>query len=183
MGFLRSLPAAALGLSCGILSVQTAWGAPTPTQVEAVFLFNFSQFVEWPPNSFRNDHAPLVIGVLGADPFGATLDEVVRDEIVKGHALVVQRFRRVEDVADCQILFVSRSEHDRLQQILRGLQGRSILTVSDLDEFARAGGMIRFVMMENRVRLRINVEAAQAAGLTISSKLLQSARIVGEGHG
>lgn len=183
MGVLRRLTVAALGLSCGILGFESARAAPTPTQVEAVFLFNFSQFVDWPPNSFRDDHAPLVIGVLGADPFGATLDEVVRDETVNGHALVVQRFRRIEDVSDCQILFVSRSEHNRLEQILSSLHGRSILTVSDLDEFARAGGMIRFVMMENKVRLRINVEAARAAGLTISSKLLQSARIVGERQG
>ena len=183
MGTLRSLTAATLLLGCGILSPTSACSAATPTQVEAVFLFNFSEFVEWPPQSFPDRRSPLVIGVLGSDPFGATRDEVVRGERVNGRALAVRRFRRIEEVTDCHILFVSQSERERLAQILHQLKGRSILTVSDMEDFARAGGMIRFVLVDNKIRLRINVEAARAAGLTISSKLLRPAQIVTEGQG
>jgi hypothetical protein len=183
MGLLRSLTATALLLTCAILSERSARSAPTPTQVEAVFLFNFSQFVEWPPQSFREAGSPLVIGVLGSDPFGTTLDQVVQGESVNGRVLAVQRFRRIEEVTDCQILFISRSEQDRLPQILQHLKGRSILTVSDMEEFAVHGGMIRFVIVENKIRLRINVGAVRAAGLTISSKLLRPAQIVTEGQG
>jgi hypothetical protein len=119
-----------------------------------------------------------VIGVLGDDPFGSYLDETVRGEKVNGHPLVVRRFKRTEDLAGCHVLFVTRSEGTRLQQVLSGLKGRSVLTVSDLEDFSRRGGMIRFVIEDNKTRLRINVEAAKAARLTISSKLLRPAQIV-----
>lgn len=182
MAILRGLAAAILLPICGILASESARSAPTPAQLEAVFLFNFSQFVEWPSQAFPDARAPIVIGVLGSDPFGATLDEVVRGESVNGRALTVRRFQKAEDVDDCQILFVGRSETARLPEILQRLKGRSILTVGDIDGFGRAGGMIRFVLVENKIRLRINVEAARAAGLTISSKLLRPAQIVTDGQ-
>ena len=160
------------------------WSAQTPPgeyQLKAVFLFNFAQFVEWPTNAFPDAQAPLVIGVLGTDPFGKDLDEVVRGEKVKGRPLVVERYRRIEDIKTCHMLFISSSEMGRLERILADLKGRNILTVADADGFARRGVMICFVTKENKIRLEINREAAQAAGLTISSKLLRSATIVTEG--
>lgn len=147
-------------------------------QVKAVFLYNFVRFVDWPPRAFPTAEAPLIIGVLGDDPFGGSLDDAVRGETVEQRPLVIRRFRRLEDVDVCHVLFISRSEAPRLGAIIAGLKGRSILTVSDADEFTRFGGMIRFVTVNNKVRLRINVEAARAAELTISSKLLRPAEIV-----
>jgi len=147
-------------------------------QVKAVFLFNFAQFVHWPPQAFAESQAPLVIGVLGDDPFGSSLDDAVRGELVNNHPLVIQRYRRVEDVGDCHILFISQSEAGQLEQIFDRLKGRSILTVSDADEFTHRGGMIRFVTEKNRVRLRVNLEVAKASNLAISSKLLRPAEIV-----
>lgn len=147
-------------------------------QVKAVFLFNFAQFVEWPAGAFESPTSPLVIGVLGLDPFGPYLDEAVSGEKVNGHPLVVQRYRRVSDIGACHILFVSGSEGARAEQVAESLQGRSILTVCDWEGFARHGGMIRFMMERSHVRLRINLDAAKAAGLTISSKLLRSAELV-----
>jgi hypothetical protein len=152
--------------------------APTTAEVEAVFLFNFSQFVDWPPQAFPDPDSPIVIGVLGSDPFGAALDDVVRGEMVKGRPLVVRRFQHVEQLTDCHILFVSRSERARLDPIVQTLKGRSILTVSDLDGFASGGGVIGFVLVENKIRLRVNLDAAHEAGLTLSSKLLRPAQIV-----
>ena len=153
-------------------------GNPQEYQLKAVFLFNFAQFVEWPAESFADPQAPLVIGVLGEDPFGRVLDEVVRDEIVRGRALVVQRFQRVEDAFRCHVLFISHSESARLEEDLAALRGRSILTVSDTSGFALRGVMIRFITEKNRLRLRINLDAAKSAGLVVSSKLLRPAEII-----
>lgn len=147
-------------------------------QVQAVFLFNFAQFVQWPETSFMTPDSPLIIGVLGHDPYGATLDDVVRGEQVGGRALEVRRFQRVEDAVECHILYVSRSEEARFDRIFAALQGRALLTVGDADGFALQGGMIRFVTERGRIRLRVNLEAAREAGLTLSSKLLRSAEIV-----
>jgi hypothetical protein len=148
------------------------------SEVQAVFLFNFAQFVDWPPEAFPDSQAPLVIGILGKDPFGSFLDETVRGEKVRGRAFKVDRYRRVEDVKDCQILFISRSEAKRLDGILAALKGRPILTVSNGDDFERPGGVIRFILDESKIRLSVDLEAAQVARLTFSSKLLRSAEIV-----
>jgi hypothetical protein len=150
-------------------------------QLKAVFLFNFAQFVDWPASAFPAPDTPLVIGILGRDPFGTYLDETVRGETVKGHPLAVQRFRRVEDITTCHILFISGAEEGRLEQVLAGLKGRSILTVGDVEGFAARGGMIRFLTDQNRIRLRINLEVAKADDLTVSSKLLRPAEIVSTG--
>jgi hypothetical protein len=166
-----------LGLACG--SGLAAQAPPAAEyRLKAVFLFNFAQFVEWPASAFPEPDSPLVIGILGEDPFGAYLDETVRGETVNGRPLTVRRYRRVEEIGGCDVLFVSRTEQGRLGEILDSLKDRSVLTVSDADGFASRGGMIGFVTEQNRIRLRVNLEAARAANLTISSKLLRPAQIV-----
>lgn len=175
----------AVWLAAGAATMPADTVAQSPAspeyQLKAVFLFNFAQFVEWPASAFPDSAAPLVIGVLGADPFGSYLDETVRGETVDEHPLVVRRFRSVDEITTCHILFVSRQEESRLTGILDSLKGRSVLTVSDADRFASRGGMIRFVTDHNRIRLRINLDAAKAAHLTLSSKLLRPAQIVSDG--
>ncbi len=178
----KSLYAAGLVL---LLSVGPAAAAQPAVsreyQVKAVFLFNFAQFVDWPSGTFPSAQAPLVIGVLGDDPFDGFLDDTIRDEKVNDHPLIVQRYRRVEEIGACHILFISQSESGRLDRILARLKDRNILTVGDAEDFARRGGMIRFVTENNKIRLRINMDAAKAAELTISSKLLRPAKIVTTG--
>jgi hypothetical protein len=147
-------------------------------QLKAVFLYNFAHFVEWPATAFSDSKGAIVIGVLGTDPFGAALDDVVAGEKVNDHPLSVRRFRRVEEVDGCHILFISQSENERLGEIFERFKGRSILLVGESEGFAIRGGMVRFITERNRVRLRINLEAAKAAGLVISSKLLRPAEIV-----
>jgi hypothetical protein len=147
-------------------------------QIKAAFLYNFSQFVEWPAGAFPNAQSPLVIGVIGDDPFGNYLDDIVRGEKVNNHPLVVQRFHRVSEIKTCHVLFVSRSEANQIEQVLSSLRGRNILTVGDFEDFAQRGGMIRFITENNKIRFRINVGVARAAKLTISSKLLRAAEIV-----
>lgn len=158
------------------LAVQTSRAAEY--QVKAVFLFNFAQFVEWPAAAAPDSQMPLVIGILGDDPFRGVLDETLRGERLGARRFEVRRYRQVTQVDACDILFISRSESERVAQALVGLENRPILTVSDGDDFAQRGGMIQFVTDRNRIRLRINLEAAQAANLTISSKLLRVAEIV-----
>jgi len=144
-------------------------------QVKAVFLFNFAQFVDWPPKAFPDAQSPLVISVLGDDPFGSYLDETVRGEKANGRPLAVQRYRRTSDIKTCHVLFISRSETDHLDQIFGSLRGRNILTVGESEDFALRGGMIQFIKEKNKIRMRINLEAVRAANLKISSKLLQVA--------
>jgi hypothetical protein len=150
-------------------------------QVKAVFLFNFAQFVDWPPEASASPQAPLIIGVLGDDPFDGFLDDTVRGEKLNHRPFVVQRYRRVEDVDGCQVLFISRTNPDQLGHIMAVLKGRSILTVGDTEGFYQGGGIIRFVTEKNRIRFRINVEAAEAAHLVISSKLLRLAEVATPG--
>lgn len=147
-------------------------------QIKAVFLFNFAQFVQWPSKAFRDPRAPLVIGVLGDDPFGAYLDKLTVGEKIGDHPFELQRFRGADDFSACHILFISRSEANQLDKILARLKGRNILTVSDAENFSRRGGMIRFVTENGKIRLRVNVVEAKEAQLTISSKLLRPATIV-----
>ena len=168
---------------CGLLllggldaSAQT--GPSREYQVKAVFLFNFAQFVEWPAAAFAAANSPLVIGILGGDPFGAYLDETVRDEKVNNRPLEIQRYHGVDQIKTCHVLFISRSEANRLEQILVGLKDRSILIVGDGDDFVQRGGMVRLATAQNKIRLIINVNAAKAARLTISSKLLRAAELV-----
>ena len=151
-------------------------GPPPEYQVKAVFLFNLAQFVQWPAKAFPDPGAPLVIGILGDDPFGGYLDETLRGEKVNNRPLVLQRFRRVAEIRGCHVLFVSRSESDKLEQIFGALHGRGILTVGDSDDFISRGGMIRLVTEKGKIRIRVNMEAVKAANLAISSKLLRLAQ-------
>jgi hypothetical protein len=147
-------------------------------QLKAVFLFQFSQFVEWPATAFTQDGAPFSVCVLGEDPFKAYLDDAVRDEQASGRPFVVKRYQRVEQVGDCQILFIAQPSRLPLESTLSALHARSILTVADSRAFADRGGIIEFVTVDNKLRLRINPEAARVADLTISSKLLSLASLV-----
>jgi len=174
----------ALLIAAGLLGGgRCALAAPTAQQVEAVFLFYFSQFVDWPPGAFADPSSPIVIGVLGEDPFDGTLDQTVAGERVNGRPIAVRRLKSIADANGCQILYISSSESSQLPQILSALKGRNVLTVSDLDRFVQSGGMIRFVLIDQRVRLRINPQAAQAAGLKLSSKLLRAAAAAAPGDG
>jgi len=168
----------ALLLVCAArLSAQAA--RASEAQVKAVFMFNFAQFVDWPAAAFPDSETPLVIGILGDDPFEGFLDQTIRGEQVRGRVFQVRRYHSVAEIKTCHILFISRPPGDRLDEITASLRNRPILTVSDEDRFAERGGMVRFVTDRNRIRLQINVDAAQGASLTISSKLLRVAEIVG----
>jgi hypothetical protein len=144
-------------------------------QIKAVFLFNFTQFINWPPTSYGGATSPFVIAVLGNDPFGAYLESVVENEKVEGRRITVQRYTDLKDVKQCHILFINK---ENAGELAKEMGSRSILTVSDTGNFARDGGIIGFYLDNNKIRLQINTKAARAANLTISSKLLRLANII-----
>jgi uncharacterized protein DUF4154 len=151
---------------------------PTDSQVKAAFLYNFGKFVTWPPAAERGDQ-PFVIGIVGDDPFGDTLDQMVVDRAIRGRKVSVRRFTSVSDAtAHCQLLFISASEADQLSEILSASSRASVLTVSDLENFTARGGMIGFRIEDKKVRFDINVAAAASSGLAMSSQLLKLARSV-----
>ena len=130
-----------LGLMLFSSGLNAARGEPVSHEypLKAVFLFNFAQFTAWPTNAFDAPDAPLVIGILGNDPFGALLDDVVRDEIVNGRKFVVERYQHVKDIKACHILFICQSETQHMDKIVTALKGKSILTVSDINNAAYRG--------------------------------------------
>jgi len=149
--------------------------------IKAGFIYNFAKLVEWPTSAFPQPDSPIVIGILGDDPFGATLDRIVTDKKINGRGIAVKRLkwgRDVKDLRDCNILFISSSEKEHLDSVVDAMKWLPILTIGDAPGFARRGGIINFTLEDNKVRFEVNVEAAKHADLTISSRLLTLARIV-----
>ena len=153
-------------------------GVPREYQVKAVFLFNFAQFVDWPATAFSGPDAPLKLCVLGDDPFGPALQEAVRGETIGNRRLEAQHSRRIEDLMNCQMLFISKSEEDHIGEILAELDPMAILTVSEVEGFARRGGNINFYLEENKVRFEINPDTAQNRGIKMNAQLLSLGKIV-----
>lgn len=174
---LSALILGTVGLAASILLAHGAEG-PTEYQVKAVFIYNFSHFIEWPARAFGTPDDPFDICILGNDPFGTHLDEAVKGEQLDQHPLSVRRLHDVTDVNTCRILYLGRSTAAEIHQILAILDHRPILTVSEQESSAEHDVMIQFTTENNHIRLRINVDSARAAGLTISSKLLRPAEIV-----
>jgi hypothetical protein len=147
-------------------------------QVKAAFLYNFTQFTDWPATNFSTASAPIVIGIVGEDPFGSIMDDVVSGEVVGNHPLVIRRLRARDNLLGCHVLFISRSEQAQLPAILIQVKGHPILTVSDISDFAQQGGIVGLLLVNKKVKMEINQAAAIEAGLQISSKLLRLATIV-----
>jgi hypothetical protein len=171
----RTAAAAALLLALVPLPAGAQEAEPE-YELKAAFLYNFVKFVDWPPEAFAGERSPLTICVYGKDPFGKSLDGVVQGETLGERSLLVQRPEALDDLRDCQVLFVSRSERQRLAEVLARVEGAPVLTVADTDGFLRAGGIINFVLEENKVRFLINLAAAERSRLRISSKLLRLAK-------
>jgi hypothetical protein len=171
----RWITVVAAGITALWCAHATPAAPPTEYQVKAAYLFNFGQFVEWPATAYASPTAPFVIGIVGDDPFGNAIDEIVRGESLAGHPLVVRRFRTPEEIAGCNILFIGRSEAPRIERTLQALRGRHVLTVTDFTGAGSDAAIIALKTENNRIRMRINVEEARANNLVISPKLLRLA--------
>lgn len=177
----RLLPLAVLALAGNLLTAVAVASPPAEYEVKAVCLYNFARFIEWPAEASAAARDPLIIGVIGTDPFGPLLDEIFRGKArPEAQRLVIRRFANLEDVVHAQILFISSSEEERLPQILKVLKGSSILTVGEMNRFAERGGMVALKLEDKKVRFDINLDAVRRAKLKLSSNLLKLARIVGD---
>lgn len=164
-------------LSAAILACWPCAAQPSlEYEVKAAFLLNFTRFIDWPQDAFASDSSAFAICILGKDPFGAVIDEIVKGEAVKGRGLVVRRIAQAPAPQTCQVVFLDASRKD-VAKDLAGL-GRGILTVGEGENFVRDGGMIGFVIEDRRVRFDINRRPADAAGLKLSSRLLSVAHSV-----
>jgi hypothetical protein len=168
--------AAAVITSGDALPDETRKGA-SEYELKAAFLYNFAKFVEWPAGAFSDDSAPIVVAVVGDDPFKGCLDVVV-GKSANGRQVAIRRLTPVEDLRSCHVLFVCSSEKKRLSQIVANIDGASVLTVGEMEGFASNGGMIRLTMEDDKVRFEINVGMARRARLKVSSKLLSLAKRV-----
>lgn len=148
-------------------------------QIKAVLLLNLCRFVDWPPTAFPNPTAPIVIGIVGHDPFGKALDQTVADEQVSGRKIVIERFSRPESVKPCQVLFIGSSDPSRVRDIVQSQKTKPVLTVSEVAGFTtRCDGMVRLYLSDQKkVRLEVNLQTVKAGDLKLSSKLLQVAQI------
>ena len=175
---------AALLLLLALAGPVPARAAPRPSEheVKAAFLYNFAKFVKWPDSDPRG--ATFVIAVLGEDPFGSVLDRTVAGKTVLGRNVQVKRLHNLDAGEPIHILFVSESETPRLSQVLKRLEGTSVLTVGEMESFAQRGGMIAFKVREDVVQFEINLDSVERARLKMSSQLIRLARqVIGDGKG
>ena len=179
------------GLRAAVLTLVLAGLAPASTlpgqerseeyELKAIFIFNFLKYVEWPENAFEAADSPIVVGVLGRDPFGEVLDDIAtRMSAVADRRVVVRRYPTVEAVSESHVLFVAASERKSSRELLSGGCGRPILTIGEQRGFAENGGVINFFTDKKRIRFEINRSCAEAAGLRLSAQLLKLARVVGD---
>lgn len=161
-----------------------AGDAPTVADVKATFIVRFIQFVEWPAAAFRSPDDPIVIASLGDGPLVANVEKTIAGERVNGRALRFQHVTSLDDARRAHVVLVGRSEEGHLPEIVSGLRGAPVLSISDIERFARAGGTIAFFAENGRIRFDINQKEAEHAGLVVNSRLLNLARIVTteEGH-
>jgi len=164
-------------LTCGLVFLTAQNPKVEHYQIKAAYVFNFTQFIEWPASAFTQEEEPLVIGILGKDPFDSYLEQLVAGEKVIAHPILVKRFNSIAEVSS-HILFINEEDPKVLNEILASLKGRSILTISDTPGFIQQGGMIRFITVNKKIQFQINPDALKEVDLTISSKVLRLAQIV-----
>lgn len=148
--------------------------------LKASYLTKLPLFITWPDGVFSDRNAPVIIGILGDDPFGPAFDSALRSMRADGRGYEVRRFTALGGVEACHILYIGRSEQGRLAEILKAVRSLPLLTIGDFPGFALGGGMFNFILEEGRVRFECNREAVRRGGLKVSGKLLQISRIVRE---
>jgi hypothetical protein len=164
-------PGLGAGLAVAVLALAaSASGATLEYAVKANYLYKFAPFVVWPPSVLPADGGPLNVCVVGEDPFGSALDDAVRGQAVDGHPVVVRRLASITANPGCHVLYIGRTTGQHRAEILQLLRGAPVLTVTD-EAAGFGGGIIHFVVRDGKVRFGVDAGAAQASGLTISSKL------------
>jgi hypothetical protein len=179
------MPARTGPRALGVLAAALVWvtgSIPTPARqdasleyrVKAAYLLNFARYVEWPEDAFSSASEPLMVCVAGEDPFGTVLDETFEGHAVGGRAVVARRIASVEQAQGCHVLFIGSPDGVPAAGV-GDLARQPVLTVGESNSFLAAGGMVRFLIVEDTVRFEVNRVAAQRAGLRLSSRMLSFA--------
>jgi len=147
-------------------------------EVKAAFLYNFAKFAEWPSDAFADAKSPIVLGVFGVDPFGPTLETMLASKSAHGRPFTVRRIERVEQAAECHLVFVAGDSETATRRVLQAIGERPVLTVGESPDFISRGGLINFRVEHNRVVFEIGAERSAAAPVRLSSQLLKLARLV-----
>jgi hypothetical protein len=147
-------------------------------QLKAAFLYNFTKFVEWPPEVFNSPQDALGVCILGKSSIAKALEQAVSGKLAEERKLVIRQVSDLREVVSCQILFVSSSSRMRWRSILGDPKSIGILTVGETDGFISEGGVINLKNEDGKVRIQINVAAADRQKLRISSRLLSLAQLV-----
>ncbi|HEV8607607.1 MAG TPA: YfiR family protein [Tepidisphaeraceae bacterium] len=165
---------------CFLLVPPRAWAEEAGEyQIKAAFIYNFVQFTDWPASAFSSQDEPILLAVVGPDPFHGGLERAVKDKLIGGRSVAVRHFANPDSVDKCHVIFIPAAENGG-RAALNRLAGKSVLTIGDGEDFTRAGGVIRFYREKNRIRFEINVKAADRGKLKISAKLLKLATIYEE---
>jgi hypothetical protein len=177
-----------LAIVVGLLVAAAARSARAQSQadeyhVKAAFLFHFVQLVEWPAGAPGGETSPVNLCLLGQGPFHGELEATLAGKSLGARPLRVVHLKPEEDFQACQVLFVSRHDAARLDHLVTALKDAPVLTVGESDGFAEQGGMIGLLLVDNKVRFEINLQAAEQAKLKISSRLLLLAKVVIGNHG
>jgi hypothetical protein len=171
----------ALVLAVAASQIAASDGA-SEYEVKAAFLFNFAKYVQWPEGTFAGPADRIVICVLGENPFGNLLEDIVKDKRVNGRELAVRETGSLSATAGCQVVFIAATERERVDEILRKLAAQPVLTVGDAESLTDRGVILGLTLREKRVRFEANLIAARRAGLKLSSQLLKiAARLIGQG--
>ncbi len=147
-------------------------------QFKAAFLYHFTKFIEWPIGV--NDQADTTFGfcIMGFSPLEPALHRLIGDKMVRGLKPTIKRVVDFDEVDRCHVLFISRTEQSAVANFVNILRNSSILTVGETPNFAQQGGIIEFVIVNNKLSFAINIEAAKRMQLKLSSELLKLAEIV-----
>jgi hypothetical protein len=181
-GYCVRRAAVALFSAIAILTSPAAALEATEPALKAAFLYKFSFFVEWPQTAFATSDSPINLCIVGDDPFGTSLDGIVKGQKVGSRAIAVHRMNSISRNSGCHIVYLADGENSRFGEMLATLRGSNILTVTDENAEGNDVGMINFVMKDHRVRFVIDDAAAASGGLAISSRLLSLALEVKARH-
>jgi len=178
-------PAGLLALLVALSPIEPPRAQPGPPpefehEIKASFVYTVAKFVEWPDRAFERPGAPLVFEVLGEDPLEEALERAARGKLVNGHPVEVLKAGDSRDLAPCHVLYVGRSEAGQLRGVLDQIRGETVLTVGELERFAEDGGVMGLRLEQNMIRFEVNVDAAERAHLSISSKILKLGTVIRE---
>jgi hypothetical protein len=169
---IRALTVVLALLSCFAPSSRSQDETGSEYQTKAAQIYSFTKFIDWPAKKFPNSASPFIIGVWGSDDMTQFLREAFQTRRIKDRPVEIRHLTNKAELPPCHLVFVSRSERDRLGPILYEMRHENILSVGESENFLKSGGVINFLFVDGEIRFQINMSAASRESLKVSSKLL-----------